>query len=157
MSLVINRQWYIWWHKPYLSFWLWLKKYLVTMDPYFGTLIPSNFVPWLLIHIACDTIDINDSFLDRWCAQVMPITQVPQASFIWLEGFKSLFEINSTIKVSTSWMRMDLLLKLLSKTWLACFLLSDKIKVTIRKAGQSSKKSYNKDWLYNLYSCTWFE
>ena len=53
-----------WWHKPYLSFWLWLEKYLVTTDPYFGTLIPSNFVPWLLTHFACDNIDINDSNLD---------------------------------------------------------------------------------------------
>ena len=35
--------------------------------------------------------------------------------------------------------KMDPLLKLLSKTWLAFFLLSNKIKMIIRKAGQSSK------------------
>ena len=53
-----------WVHKPYLSFWLWLEKYLVTMYPYFGRLIPFNFVPWLLTDFACDSIDINDSNLD---------------------------------------------------------------------------------------------
>ena len=40
------------------------KKYSVTMDPYFGTLIPSDFVPWLLTHFACDNIDIDYSILD---------------------------------------------------------------------------------------------
>ena len=52
-------------NEHYNSFWLRLEKYLVTMDPYLGTLIPSKFVvPWLLTHFPCDTIDINDSFLD---------------------------------------------------------------------------------------------
>ena len=48
-----------WWHKPYLSFWLWLEKYLVTIDPNFGTLFPPNFVPWLLTHFAGNNIDIS--------------------------------------------------------------------------------------------------
>ena len=53
-----------WWHNTYLSFWLWLQKYLVTRDPSFGTLILSNFVPWLLTHFSCDNIDVNYSNLD---------------------------------------------------------------------------------------------
>ena len=53
-----------WVHKPNLSFWLWLEKYLVNMDSHFGRLIQFNFVPWLLTHFACDNIDINDSNLD---------------------------------------------------------------------------------------------
>ena len=53
-----------WWHTPYLSFWLWLEKYLVTMDPYCGTLIPSNLIPLSLPHFACGNIDINYSILD---------------------------------------------------------------------------------------------
>ena len=59
--------------------------------------------------------------------QVMPLTQVPQAiqEFILVGGIsdKSLFEFNSAIIISSSWisMRADLLLKLLSKKWLAFF------------------------------------
>ena len=77
--------------------------------------------------------------------QVMPFTQVPQAiqEFLLVGGIsdQSLFEINSTIKVSSSWilMKMDSLLELLSKPWLAFFLLSGKMKMTIRKAGHFSK------------------
>ena len=150
-----------WWYKPYLSFWLWL----VTMDQYFGTLIPSNFVLWLLTHLH---ISINDLIMDdenmshatccldevestnklkascrfhRWCPSCR--FHMRYKSFFWLEGFrmKDLFEINNTIKVSSSWilMRMDPLLRLLSKTWLPFFLLSDKMEMTIMKAGQSSK------------------
>ena len=47
-----------WWHKTYLLFWLWLEKYLFTMDPYYGTLLPFNFVPWSLTHFACDNTDM---------------------------------------------------------------------------------------------------
>ena len=53
-----------WRHKPSLSFWLWLEQYLVTMDPNFGILFPSNFVPWLLTHFAGNNIDISESNLD---------------------------------------------------------------------------------------------
>ena len=149
----------------YLSFWLWLEKYLVTMGPYFGALIPSNIIPWLLTHLH---IDINDSILDGenishamcWLDEFETINK-PKPScrfhrwyhsrrfhrryrgFILVGGIsdKSLFEINSTTKVCSSWMlmRMDPLLKLLSKTWLAFFLLSDKMKMTIRKAGNLQK------------------
>ena len=45
-------------------FWLCLEKYLVTMDPNFGILTPSNFVPWLLTYFAWVNIDINHSNLE---------------------------------------------------------------------------------------------
>ena len=62
------------------------------------------------------------------------------AGFFFLVGGifdKSLFEINSKIRVSSSWilMRMDPLLTLLYKTWLFS---SDKVKMTIKEARQSS-------------------
>ena len=57
----------------------------------------------------------------------MPFTQVPHViqDFLVVGGIsdKSLFGINSTFKFSSSWrvLRMDPLLKLLPKTWLAFF------------------------------------
>ena len=75
----------------------------------------------------------------------MPSIQVQRAmQHVFLVGGitdKSFFEINSKIKVSSSWllMRMDPLLNLLCKTWLS--FLNDKVKITIRKAGQSSKST----------------
>ena len=66
-----------WWHKPYLSFWLCLENYLVTMDPHFGKLFPSNFVPWLITHFAGSTIDINYSNLD---SEKFPVPRAKQVN-----------------------------------------------------------------------------
>ena len=71
----------LWWHKPYLLFWLWLEKNLVTMDPYCGTLIPSNFLPWSLTHFACGNIDINDAILD--CEKISHATS-------WIDEFETI-------------------------------------------------------------------
>ena len=74
----------------------------------------------------------------------MPLTQVPQVmqEFLLVGGIsdKSLFGFNSAIIVSSSWisMRTDPLPKLLSKhDWLSFS--SDRVKMTKRKTGQSSK------------------
>ena len=78
--------------------------------------------------------------------QVVPFTQVPQAiqDFLLTGGIsdKGLLEFSSAIIVSSSWitMRTESFPKLLSKTRLV-FFLSDKMKMTIRKTGQSSKNT----------------
>ena len=109
------------------------------MDPDFGTLIPSSFVSWLLTHFACYNIDINCSNLNSenisyatcWTDQFETINKAKPScrfhrrykSFSWVEGFWIMSSFNNKIKVSSSGMlmRMDPLLKLLCKTWLASF------------------------------------
>ena len=103
-----------WLHKAYLSFWQCLEKYLVTMDPNFETLIPSNFVPWLLhTFYMLKNIDMN---IEISTVKIFPMLRAEQTilkpsinrslhagstgdvraagstgdtrGFFWLEGFQ---------------------------------------------------------------------
>ena len=131
-----------WWHKSYLSFWQCLEKYLVTIDPNFGTLIPSNFAPWLLhtVYMLQYWYKLFKSgrwkyfpcyVLNRWNLSLHAVSRGDvldagstgdTGGFFLVGGItdKSLFEINCKIKVSSSWMLMimDPLLTVLCKTWL---------------------------------------
>ena len=41
------------------------------MDPYYGTLIPSNSVPWSLTHFARDNIDML--MIQFWTVKTFPM------------------------------------------------------------------------------------
>ena len=111
-----------WWHKPYLSFWLCLENYLVTIDPHFGTLFPYNFVSWLITHFAGNNIDINYSNLDGenisratcWTGEFETWINLSlhtgstgdhlcrfnrqYKGFFWLEGFRIKSSLKSKVK-----------------------------------------------------------
>ena len=160
-----------WWHKPYLSFWQCLERYLVTMDPNFRTLIQTNFISWLLTHFTCYNTDKDYSNLDGenishatcWTDE-FEIINIPKPScrfhrwcpwcrfhrrynscFFWLEGFRIKASSKSIVK---SIVKSQQFINVDENGSVAnahaqnmAFFWNDKVKMKIREAGQSSKST----------------